>query len=284
MMFEKELVKLIKEKKELAGLSDEFVSHTLSSVLFSIPLKWHSYTSFSQFRRSAACKNLVSHTRRRLREIYGLFIKKSLSSFQKRIDALCSFEDPLCREILSFHQSTNERLDHYLSVYDMIFAHLKQFNLTSSYVLLDLACGYNPFAYVYLPLRPKKYIAVDLSPSDAFIINRFFSRVGIAGEAYAFDLLSADFTSWLQKQSVDVCFLLKTLDSLELVQRNSSKKLLLALPSTLVVVSFALLSVGGKTSISSKRRVWFERFCAAQTWQYTSFQTSNELYYVIKKD
>ena len=77
-------------------------------------------------------------------------------------------------------------------------------------------------------------------------------------------------------------FLFKALDSLEAVARHASKPFLASLPTRFLVVSFALRSIGGNTSIGSNRRKWFENFCSKQGWELQTLQVPNELFYVVK--
>jgi len=284
MRFEKELVTLIKEKKELSSLSDSFVQSILLRVAAPFSLsRMDSYSSFEQFKRGSLCKQLVTRSRKRLREVYGLFIKKPVTIWQKKVSQINSQDDPFIADILTYHQSTAERLDDYPVVFELLFSALTDMGLSKKYSLLDLACGFNPFAYSFLPIKPKNYFAIDLSPVDMSIINQFFMQTKISGKAFAFDILSEEFSAWLSTVSVDLCFLFKALDSFETVQRNSSKRLISGINASFFVVSFALLTIGGHALISEKKRFWFEKFCKTNNWSLKTIQTANELFYIVKK-
>ncbi len=284
MNFETELISLIKEKKELASLSDSFVSTVLhrTTATFSLS-KMDSYDSFEKFRRSALCKLLVTTSRKHLREVYGLFIKKPLQTCVSTLESLDSINNPLIDELLRYHQSTAERFDDYVVIYDLLFSTLHSMGLSKDYSLLDLACGYNPFAYKFFPTKPSNYLVVDLSPSDMFALNQFFSQTKISAKAFSFDILSTEFDSWISTISVDVCFLFKALDSFETVRKNSSKKLLSSIKTSFFVVSFALSTIGGRNHISEKKRSWFDRFCKTNNWSLKTIQTANEIFYLVKK-
>ncbi len=283
LIFEKELVLLIKEKPELSALSFDYICNLLYRVLSEKQLgSLNSYPSFKQCRRSATCKKLIPVVRKYLRERYGVFVKQPLSSFKKRITSLSSYEDSSIDFLLQFHQSTKERLDYYPTFFELLFKKLHELGLPQSYTLLDLACGFSPFAYKFIPIKPKKYLAVDLAPKDIEMLNLFFKQTSIPGEAFSFDLLSDSASKWLSNQKVDICFLFKALDSLETVTRHSSKRLLSSLHADFFVVTFSLVTIGGKVPIATQRRSWFENFCNANNWPFESLEIPNELIYIVR--
>jgi len=95
-------------------------------------------------------------------------------------------------------------------------------------------------------------------------------------------LLSETAKKWLATQKPTLCFLFKALDSLESVTRHSSKALLASLQADFLVVTFSLVTIGGKKQITMSKRSWFEHFCTAQKWLFERFETPNELIYIIK--
>lgn len=269
MRFLVELVSLIKEKPELASLDDDFVSDILCKESFVVDAK---YVTFAQFKKSALCKKIVSQTRKRLRETYGVFIKQPLRQIAQ-MDA---------KTILLAHQSTFERFEHLELIYELVFDKLFARGLSKEFTLLDVACGHTPFSLSYFPVKPCKYIACDLSSEDMMFVQDFLSSQGQKGTAKAIDVLSDNFLSWVSSFSVDVCFLLKALDSFEQRKRNSSKQILSAITAQFFVVSFALQSIGGKTPIAAHKRTWFEKFCTKQGWSFETVQIPNEVFYLVQ--
>lgn len=276
---EVDFVAHIKKKKELSALDDQYVKDVLNEVLKSNPLNLEKYSSFKQAFRSKKVKDVITETRRRLRDVYGLFIRKPLDAFS--VNKIDSYEANIIGSLLQAHQSTFERVSYYPSLYSLIFNRLFALGLKKDFVLMDLACGNNPFAYKFLPVKPKEYIALDLSSKDMFFIEEFFLKTSINGQTVAGDLLSKKVLSWLSSQKADVCFLFKALDPLESVERHSSKKLLRSMNVSFFVVSFSLVSVGGNAQISPKKRVWFERFCQKEGWKFETLQVPNELFYIV---
>jgi hypothetical protein len=286
MKYLNDLIIVIKEKKELSSLDNSYVLAHLVDSINQLHLDNsfdESYTSFKQFLRSSICKSIISLTRKKLRTAYGVYIKEPLSSFQKTIFSLSSFNDSSISYILQSHQSSKEREGSYKKIYESIFFSLKELGFPQDYSLMDIACGYNPFSYSFLPIKPSSYFAVDLSSKDCELINLFFSKIMISGEAFAFSILSEEFLSWFKDQESTLTFFLKTIDSVEQIKKHYSKTLLCACPSKFMVVSFPLVSIGGKHSLGEGLRTWFTRFCTTQGWVFKHFSLSDEIFYIIKK-
>ncbi|MGM5480931.1 MAG: hypothetical protein ACQESE_00825 [Nanobdellota archaeon] len=284
MRFEDELVDLIKQKNELSSLDDDFVKSVLQKKVAPYSTKdLGKYSSFKQFKRSSLCKILLTETRKYLRDVYGVFLQKPLSSFTHFTDSISSIADVKIDGLLEAHQSTRERMPYYTEIYTRIWEECHKKGLDEdSFSVLDLACGWNPFALKYFPSRPRYYFANDLSSEDMALVNRFFSKVDQDGCARAFDLLSEQFLAWLDTlPDIDVCFLFKALDSLEYAQRHSSKRLLqkLSAKCKLVVVSFSRVSIGGRHEIDTKRRSWFETWCEKYGWSIEIVTVPNESFY-----
>lgn len=284
LIYESEILSLIMSKPELKSLNLSYVKQIFFSVLSESDIvKLNSYSSFKQCKRSKVCNVLVSSSRKILRERFGVFIKKPITSFYKKLSSIDSFDSPIIDTLLESHQSTFERLPYYESFYPLLFDKLFSLGLSTNFSLADLACGYNPLAYKYLPVKPNKYFACDLSSVEMSLIDSFFQNQKISGSAVGFDLLSDYFASYAFSNSFDVIFMLKALDSLESVKKHASKILLSKLNFKFLVVSFPLVSIGGNSSISSSRRTWFEKFCLKQEWNFVSLSLPNELFYIIKK-
>ena len=109
-----DLIALIKQKKELASLDNELVLRHLSPFLHPVDVK--KYPTFEKFARSNSCKQLVQQTRKKLREIYGMFITRPLSSLSPS-----SFSSSFLNQLLESHQSTAERKDAYPFLYKELF-------------------------------------------------------------------------------------------------------------------------------------------------------------------
>lgn len=281
MKFQSDFISLVKQKPELAALDDSFVQvHLLRQYALLGSFDLEKYSSFKQCLRSKKSKELVSETRKYLRTVFGLFISQPLSD--KSVASIASWDDSSIELLLAMHKSTNERLPFYSSIYSLLFDTLFSLGLPKKFSLLDIACGYNPFAYKYFPEKPSQYVACDLSSSEMGLVNSFFEQTSISGSAFGIDVTSQEFADYMVDKSFDLCFLFKALDSFEQVQRHLSKKLVAAIPAKFFVVSFALMTIGGNSQIQASKRTWFERFCERNNWQFETLQVPNEIFYVIK--
>lgn len=261
-----EIIRAVKQKRELAGLDERVVRESVERVLKRERRgreKLAAAKSWKEFSRSKEWKVLKRDVREELRGVYGLF--------QGRFQSGGSPE-----ERLASHQSSAERLPFYEEAYQRIFS------ITGApRSLLDLGCGANPYSYGKLGCTPF-YVAVDLPNKELERIAAFFKEEGIAGEVVGLNLVS-EYRALRGYRHVDVAFLFKLLDSLEHVKRNISGELLDAINATWLVVSFPTVSVGGRKLIRKERRAWFERLLRRRGWRWEEFSIENEHFYIIVK-
>lgn len=294
----KEIIKHIKNKKELSSIDDNFVIDFLNKYLQknNLDLSYFiEYKNVKQLEKSKKYKSLISEIRSELRKIYGVFIKNNSSNFKTIINNLKSYDDEIIDEILNSHQSSNERLNYYPQLYSDLFDILFSLDCKQDFVILDFACGFNPFSYKYFPEKPKKYFASDLSSNDMFIINNFFKKTNISGIAIKTNLLDETEIDFLlntinqdlifkkEKNISSICFLFKALDSLESIIRHSSKKLFSKINANYFVVSFPKKTLGGNKIIPDNKRNWFEKFIQKMNLEYKTHEIDNEFFYIIKK-
>jgi len=276
-----ELILAVKAKKELRNLDDEFVKEKINEFFEKnkkVKTKYEESKSFKEFSRSQEYNALLKTIRSELREIYGVFI---LDKKDERINLLLKLEKkPLLdnyNKMLSLHKSTKERLPYYPEIYEKIWP------ITGEpKTILDIACGLNPFSYPYLKIKPK-YIATELASDDCLFLEEYFKRLKIDGVSLAFDLLGKNALAMLKSLKADVCFLFKTLDSLETIERDISEKIIKAINCKWLVISFPTVSLGGKKSIKQERRIWLERILEKMKLKYEKFAVSNEVFYVVEK-
>lgn len=282
------IVSAIKEKRELSGLDNEYVKEKIRKVLIQdkkIRTKIGSAKSFKELSRSKEFSELKKVVRTELRAIYGVFDldeKRERKGLIKRLNKKNITREErgkIAQQLLLLHKSSKERIEQYEKIYKRIFTIT---GLPDS--ILDLGCGTNPYSYSYLGCRPT-YIAMDLPSDDLKDIAEFFKTEGIDGEAIGIDLVKeyAKLGELLKERTVDIVLLFKLLDSLESVKRNISGKLLENLHARWIVVSFPLVSIGGRKVIRNERRAWFEKLLEKKELKYEKFIISNELFYVIKK-
>ncbi|MFC1648608.1 hypothetical protein ACFL1B_04075, partial [Nanoarchaeota archaeon] len=259
-----DLITAVKDKKELRGVSDEFVEKVLQDYLDKHPNALEKKDK-PHFQRSREYRAMVKEVRAVLREVYGAFILTNYERMRKAIADLNNSPTLVQHKaVLGLHRSSKERLPYYDEIYDEIFA------ITGKPKrIMDLACGLNPFSYPWLDCKPE-YLAADISPVLMEFIQGYFDAQGIQGNSFVFDLLKFRPTDFASYAESDVCFLFKTLDSLETMERGFSWKLVEGLPAKWVVVSFATKSFGGRKEI--KERGWFEKLMREAVQILTSYR------------
>ena len=160
-------------------------------------------------------------------------------------------------EILKKHISTRERFEFYPEVYKRI---LKDFK---GGTIIDLGAGINGLSYSYFDNKVD-YVGVEAMNQLVNLMNSYFQKEEIkqarAIQASLFDLNKIK-KIILKTVKPRIIFLFKTLDSLEMLEKDFSKKLLKEIVPLVdkVVVSFATKSLISKTNFKVKR-YWFENF------------------------
>ena len=153
-----QLIKDIKQKKELNNLADSFIQDKIKKYLSQNPAKiTFLHQQFSP--KSAKYKQIIKEVRKELRQVTGLFKiqtqiserKKYWEELQKTLPSSKRFL-ALHQAILQTHASSKERLDFYESLYQKIFKITGQ-----PQSILDLGCGLNPISIIYTKLKKVKY-------------------------------------------------------------------------------------------------------------------------------
>ena len=272
----KEFVKVIKDKKSLSSLDDSFVEKLVQDFLDKNEKIKDKLVKHNKPLKSKEFDILLKDIRKKLHEVYGVFNLSDvkLDDLKRKLKGEISgdvIEEH--RKLLVCHRSSKERIDDYSFIYDKIFS------ITGKpRSILDLACGLNPLSFPFMELKKVDYFAYDVSTKDCKFLKDYFSlmkKFGLNGKAVAVDLLHVG-----KMPKVDVCFLFKVLDSLEALERNYSYELFKKIDAKFVVVSFSMKSIGGVSKL--KKRNWFINFLEKEKYSYESFETGNEVFYVVK--
>jgi len=182
--------------------------------------------------------------------------------------------------ILKRHSSTMERFDFYPELYSRIFEEPNK-----KYVVFDLGAGVNGFSYQYLPKSPK-YIAVESIGQLAEIQNIYFESKKINAKVIHESLFNLKAMKKIlsKEKGEKILFLFKVIDSLEMLEKNFSKKFLKELVplANKIIVSFATRSLVGKTKFKVNRN-WFLSFAKEFFKILDDFEIGNERYLVFKK-
>jgi len=269
------VISMIKQKRELSSIDSSFVMDLLNDYIEKNKPLWNSILSHPKIEKCRELKILVKDIRKKLREIHGVFNidlnkrNKLLAELELSIKSNAPSDEiiELHKKILLTHKSTRERLNYYKSIYNEIFS------ITGiPKVILDIGSGLNPISTIFTKLKNIRYIAIEFTEEDCSFLNKYFKMMHINGIAVRKDLLKHNIFP-----KSDVCFLFKVLDSIESIERNSSKNLLDSIDSKFIVISFPKKTLSGK-DLSTKRLAWFRKI--AKT--YYEFEIENEVFYIIK--
>jgi len=259
---DKEIYKKIIEKKEFSQLPKKDIEKV-----------------FLRFeKREVSEEEKIRLARDLLRKIYFAFGSRKLLN-KKIVDK----KTP--EEILQKHISTRERFKFYDEVYGKLFQNLKE----EKVCVIDLGAGINGFSFNFLKkyLDNFYYFGVEAVGQLVDLMNYYFKNRGIENAgAISESLFNLEKIKKLilQVKEKKVVFLFKTLDSLEMLERDYSKKLL---EEIFPLVDFIVVSFATKSLISKKafkvKRYWFENFVKTKNWNVSSFETEFEKYFILSR-
>jgi len=221
-------------------------------------------------KRDVSDEEKIRLTRELLHKVFGAFTSKKL----------LSPKDKDAKWVLRKHLSTRERLPYYEEVYKRIFKNIKKASL------IDLGCGVNGFSYDYLPIK-LEYLGVEAVGQLVELSNNYFEKKKINGKFYHLSLFELEKLKLLIKKirRPRIIFLFKTLDSLEMLERDYSKKLLKEVVVLVdkVVVSFATKSLVRRISFKAKRN-WIIDFIDETFKILDDFEIGGERYLVFSEN
>ena len=213
-------------------------------------------------------------TRDLLRKIYSSFSSRKLLREVKGRDV---------EWFLNKHKSTKERLPFYGDIYKKIFLGVTEKEIS----VIDLGAGINGLSYNFFPKNLKiKYIGIEAVGQLVDLMNKFFLNEKINGKAIHESLFELEkIKKIIEKQKRPrIVFLFKVIDSLELIERNYSKKLLkeIAPLADRIAVSFATRSLGRRSEFSARRN-WLINFVEENFNLVDDFEINGERYLVIEE-
>jgi hypothetical protein len=213
----------------------------------------------------------IKKTRDMLRKVYFAF--GSLKLLNPKI-----IDKKDVDEILKKHISTKERFEFYNELYKKLLSDFKG-------SVIDLGAGINGLSYRYFP-KETDYIGVEAVGQLVDLMNAYFEKNKLNSKAIHESLFDLKKIGEIIKKTKKprVVFLFKTLDSLEMIERDYSKKLLKEIVPLVgrVVVSFATQSLISKKRFKVKR-YWFENFVKENFEILGDFELNGERYIVFKK-
>jgi len=254
-----ELIQKIIEKKEFSQLPKKDVVRV-----------------FNKFDKNIySNEEKIKLSRDMLRKIFSGVTSKKIFSYKKKSKDW----------YLKRHLSTNERFNYYLELYKKILAELPKEKEIS---VIDLGAGINGFSYDFFKdLKfDIKYIAVEAIGQFVKTMNDFFKDKNIKGEAFHLSLFNLKEIKEIVKKTKKprVVFLFKTIDSLEMLEKDYSKKFLQEITPLCerIVVSFSTQSMIKRKRFKAKR-YWIINFINDNFKILEDFQKGGERYVVFCK-
>jgi len=239
-----DIVKEIKKKKELQGLSDEYVQSVLDRIVAKNRLS---------YSRPKEEKEIVKLVRAELRLKTGRFTI---------VDASSAIDD-----LLEEHASTRERLMFYPTL-------LKEIKLIDHSSIIDLGSGLNPLIFGKLA---KRYDAYDIDESALKVVAEYFKSNHIAGHVHTKDITLVD-----RFPEADLVFLLKVLDVIEKNGHKKAEQLLLKLKAKTVIISFSTRTLSN-APMNHPQRGWIEQLLSRLGYSFKILKSNNEIFYFASK-
>jgi len=225
-------------------------------------------------------KEAIKTTKRRLHQAYGAF--ETGLDYDAALDALraaySTADDQAvrraCRDVLAHHSSTRERLSLLDQFYPALWA------LTGTPVsILDVGCGLNPLSLPWMALPPgARYVALDVDCQRIDFLNRYLAIAGLAPLARCEDALAAP-----PHDRADLALLLKLSPTLERQEAGATLRLIEQLHAPLVVVSYAVHSLGGRDKgMTEQYGQQFQSWVEGKAWPVDRLEFESELVFVIE--
>ena len=231
-------------------------------------------------------KEAIKATKNKLHQV-GAAYQENTPHYARWLEALQATSqaaDPVhlqatCREIMSHHASTRERLPALPRFYSELLREMAPIRS-----VLDIACGLNPLAIPWMPLAPgARYYACDIYQDMIDFLNACFPLLHVDGEATVCDVMQQ-----CPAHKVEVAFILKTIPVLEQIDKNAGLRLLQNIQADHLVVSFPAASLGGRRggrgkNMETNYEAHLYELAAGQPWSIQRYSYDNELVFVIHR-
>ena len=210
-------------------------------------------------------KDAVKATKNKLHQVGGAYLPASPKYAAWEDELLAARdEDELkaaCRQMMSNHASTRERLPFLEEFYSQIFALLPPVS-----AVVDVACGLNPLALPWMPLdEDASYHACDMYADMVGFLEGFFALdlVRAQGTAAVCDVVASP-----PEGSYDLAFVLKAVPCLEQIDKQAGVRLLDGLDSRFLAISYPAKSLGGRQKgMTETYPAHFEELATGRGWK-----------------
>jgi len=213
----------------------------------------------------------------RLHQMFGAYVQ---GNTHKKAEALINSD--AIDQVLRLHASTKERLPHYPRFCEFILSHIEWPQTIMS--IMDLGCGFNPFAISHWGLSLDTYFAYDIDTRTRDLLNQFFLSKNLPQAAACMDLVVETPT-----EEADLALMCKLVPVVEAQLKGRGFQLANALNAKYLAITYPLQSLGGKNKGMGKN--YDQQFKTALAGgELSNFtlvaqeEIGNELVYVMKKE
>jgi len=261
-----QILQKIKANKKYKTIADSVVKKEIKIYLKSNP-------------NATTDKQTIKEIRAKLHRKYSSFQTRKKNKTDKYLEELK--QDPTNQEttnkLLSITVSTKERINDYKTIYKKIF------KLTNKpKIIIDLGCGLNPFSFPTMNLTNLNYYAYDIDEKDIKYLNKYFKIIkprGLKGKAKILDATNINKIKKLPKS--DIIFMFKLLDLFD--NKTSEELITQSIKETnYIVASFPTKTITRKQMNFPKRK-GFELMLSRLDLKFKTFETDNEIFYIISK-
>ena len=224
-------------------------------------------------------KEAVKATKNKLHQVGGAYFEAAIDYHYALAGLRVTRDDPAafrqtCRDIMSLHASTRERLAILDDFYNVVLA-----NLSDIRVVMDIACGLNPLALPWMPFAGQiEYVAYDVYADMMGFIGEFFEIVGVTGQAEVRDVIGN-----LPARTADLALILKTLPCLEQVDKTAVPRLLDAIQARYLLISYPARSLGGRRKgMVENYEAHFWEVAGGRKWTVQRFEFPTELAFLVE--
>ncbi len=224
-------------------------------------------------------KAAVKATKNKLHQVGGAYqvtkpdYANALNLLQDNVNSPADFRES-CRQIMSWHVSTRERLP----ILDSFFSDILQ-PIGPIYSVMDIACGLNPLARPWMPFDDQvEYLAFDIYADTMNFIQDFMNLTAINGRSEVRDVLQD-----LPTEPVDLAFILKTLPCLEQLEKTATATLLDSIQARYLLISYPVTSLGGRRKgMINNYDAHFQSISTSRPWSIKRYEFSTELAFLVE--
>ncbi len=262
----KELIDQVRKSSKYENI-DEFL---VREIVLAEASKWKN------------AKEVIKSTRNKLHQVGSAF-QESTIPYDQWITEIITLDKSInssqtiafINRCLPFHSSTAERQPFITSFFTQTLAPIQPVES-----ILDLACGFTPLCIPWIPAtNDVKYTGIDIYSDMISFLDLFFTHFKLNHEFVTSNIIES-----IPRKKTHVAFLLKTLPCLEQVDKTIGIRLLEAIQSENILVSFPSRSLGGRSKgMAVNYETHFNHLIEGHNWQVTKTEFPNEIAFLIQK-